>query len=538
MPPAPMPQNIVNAIKDDNFWKGVKALKEAGDKIMPEVTRASHKCGRFGTLDQRIEERSAFARMGVKLADIGGSALLVKGIVPLSRPPVQNGMMYCVDLVEKIVRKDYGRAGIAYLLKRIRHLLRVFYNFTVGQRMHPDLMFCDWEKMFDVGLTLHQVGLCLQLDPPRLRAIMAGGGPELEAFLVDDELDIGDFRKAAVLIEKRVAADVESEDADRIAAGEIEDRAEDDLAAHVVSWFYGNLSVAFILNENDQSDVDEKRWARKALARLVHWSTSSTCRLALGDPITDAMRPIYWSKPALTKFSQAGGLAALFGDWVNSSCIELCAKALEKLPDAAWEHQTPASLRAVTRELQLKLNSESSQIATTAIFVAACFNMHTRYGLAPFQRAAKCVGHGDPVLFHYVAHHIKRDALPMGTLAAWRALLGAYVAMPRATEERYEWMTQTISGRWDCLEFYGCEYGEHPDSGRCPEQKALVELRERRVRGVRDAAVEARLERWGSKLPACAACGTVAYCSPTCQRAHWPEHKPKCLKQRKDSGRT
>ncbi|KAJ7154877.1 hypothetical protein C8R43DRAFT_438775 [Mycena crocata] len=438
------------------------------------------------------------------------------------------------------MRRREARVFQAYLLKRIRHLLRVFYDFTVGQRMHPDLMFCDWERMFDVGLTLHQVGLCLQLDPPRLRAMMTGGGPELEAFLLDDELDIGDFRKTAVLIETRVAADVESEDADRMAASEIEQRAQKDIAAHVLSWFYGDLSVAFILNENGQSDAVEKRWARKALTRLVHWSTSLTLRLALGDTMTDAMRPIYWSMPALTKFAQAGGLAALFGDWVNSSCTELCEQALKKLPDAAWEHQTPASLLAVTRELQFKLNHESAEVATNPIFVAACFNMYARYGLAPFHRAAKCEKHTDPVVFYYVAHHIKRDGLPMGTLASWHTLLNAYVAMPRATARRYAWANQTVSGRWDCLEYYGCAYGERPDSGRCPEQKALVELRAKRVRGVRDAAVEERLERWGSKPRACAACGTVAYCSPTCQRAHWPEHKPECLKQRKvrASGRT
>lgn len=206
---------------------------------------------------------------------------------------------------------------LPYLLKRIRHLLRVFYDFYVGERPHVDLVFCDWEKMFDVGITLHRVGLCLQLDPLRLRAAMTAGGRELETFLLDDDLDVGDFRKAAMEIERRVAADVESEDADRMAASELASKAEKDIAAHVMSWFFGDIMVAFILNEHSGSGADEKRWASKAMARIVHWATSDTLRTTLGDTLTDAMRPLYWSTPVLIKFSHAGGLGALFGDWVS-----------------------------------------------------------------------------------------------------------------------------------------------------------------------------------------------------------------------------
>ncbi|KAJ6532916.1 hypothetical protein DFH09DRAFT_131709 [Mycena vulgaris] len=356
---------------------------------------------------------------------------------------------------------------------------------------------------------------------------MAEGGKELEAVLLDDELDVGIFRKSAYVIERQVEEDVEAEDTDRQAAGEIEDQATNDLAAHILSWFYGDITVAFILNNSTGSDTNSKRWAQKATARLVQWSTSPIYRSALGDPLTDAMRPIYWSIPVLTKFAQAGGLGALFGDWVNSSCRDLCEEVLTKLPDAAWEAQTPASLLVVTRELQVKLNAETSAIVTTPIFVNACFNMHTRYGLAPFHRAAKCETYRDPVVFYYVAHRIKRDVLQMRTRADWRRLLGEYVAMPYSMSQRYSWANCTISGKRDCLEFFGC------DAEGCPEQAALMALAGERVRGVRDAAVEERLDRWGAKPKACGACGHTSYCSPECQRAHWPAHKEECLKKRK-----
>ncbi|KAJ7064760.1 hypothetical protein C8F01DRAFT_1354339 [Mycena amicta] len=511
--PMPIPADVLASLKDENFWKSLEAISKTAGKVMPDVTAASYKRGDSGTLDQRIEERSQFAR-GYQ---IGWNY----GLVAFGS--------------WKIVRREYGRPGqrvefakLPFLLKRIRHLLRVFYDFKVGRRVHPDMVFCDWKHTFDVGLILHKVGLCLQLDPPRLRAAMDAGGRELEAFLLDDDLDVGDFRKAAIIVEKRVAADVEAEDEERMAASEIEDAASEDLAAHIMAWFYGDMTVAFILNEHEGSTPDEKRWAKKALARLAHWSTSLTLRDTLGDSLTDAMRPIYWSAPVLIKFCLAGGLAALFGDWVNSSCRELCEDALKKLPDAAWENQTSASLAAITRELQAKLHQESDDIADTPIFIDACFSMYTHYGLAPLQRAGRRESPNDPVVFYYLAHHLKRlSPSHQPTRADFARILADYKAMPSSTQKRYGWANLTISGRWDCLDYYGCE------ANGCPEKKALEALRARRVRGVRDPVVERRLEEWGTKTMACKACGSVAYCSPGCQRAHWPTHKPECLKQRK-----
>ncbi|KAJ7722003.1 hypothetical protein B0H16DRAFT_1699430, partial [Mycena metata] len=101
-----------------------------GSKMMPDVVTASRKKGETGTLDQRIEERSQLelAKRGVKLAALGDRGLLVPGSAPSRNPPKPNGMMNCVRMVDKIVRRDYGVPGrepefylLAYLLKRIRH---------------------------------------------------------------------------------------------------------------------------------------------------------------------------------------------------------------------------------------------------------------------------------------------------------------------------------------------------------------------------------------------------------------------------------
>ncbi|KAJ7627088.1 hypothetical protein FB45DRAFT_795291 [Roridomyces roridus] len=531
-----MRPGIADAILDPDLMTNLQAFMSSNQQVMPDVKKSMFKKGEKGTLDERIAERCEFARMGVKLASLSGSPLMVKGPVPLRDPPVKDGMMYSVRAIERIVRKGYkpGKkcaefSQLAYLFRRVRHLLRVFYNYYVGKRPHPDLIFCDWEKVADVGLTLHEIGICLQLDPPRLRAIMAGGGSDLEVFLLEEPFDVGIFRRAANFVDEALSADAEADDDQRWAAGKVENHADDDIAAHLFSWFIGDITVAFFLNENAHSGEDERRWAEKAIKRLVFWSTSVAYRKALGDPLTDAMRPIYWNTPALVKFSQAGGLGALFGDWTNSLCKDWCEEVLTKLPDAAWENQTPTSLQHVTRELQELLAHKGNILTTNPILVDAFFNMYRRYGLAPFRAASKAEAHNDPVIFYYIQHRIKGEDLPMRSREDWRKLLAEYVAMPRAARKRYSWANLSVSMQWACLDDrdYGCSFEG------CKEREALEALREKRVRGMREAKIEERLEKWGSKPKACSACGWTAYCCGQCQKADWGRHKPECLKKRK-----
>ncbi|KAK7007621.1 MYND-type domain-containing protein, partial [Favolaschia claudopus] len=482
MPPVPFPRELAQAISDPNFKRDLQKVIEIGKNIWPEVDAAARKKGDKGHLYARIAERCHLALMGVKMAaSTGGSGLTKPGPAgPPQNPPVMHGMMYCLGLVEKIVRTDF-RAGdmarlakLPALLKRIRHLLRVYYDFVVGGRQHSDLIFCDWDSMLLVALMLHQAGLCFQLEPLRLRAAMAASNGELEKFFLDDELDIGLFRQTAFVLERYVEADPESEDTDRMAAGDVEDAADDDLTAHVMSWLLGDVLVAFIMEDENTGSSDSRRWAGKAMTRLVEWSTSKTIRTTLGDALTDAMRPIYWTPSLLVRFSHAGGLGALFGDWTNSTCRNLCEDILNDMPEAVWDNQTPASLAVVTRELQTKVNSEGSVIAKTPIFINAFLNMYRRHSLAPFHAAARLENFDSPVIFYYLSHRIKQDSLPMLTLQDWLDLVTTYIDMPHSTERRYHWSNMTVSARWDCMELYGCS------AEGCPEKRELRRLRERR----------------------------------------------------------
>jgi hypothetical protein len=74
---------------------------------MPKVVVASRKKGSSGILEQRIAERCEMERMGVKLVAKTCASLLAKGAVPCQHPLVYDGMKYCVNLLDKIVCKDY-----------------------------------------------------------------------------------------------------------------------------------------------------------------------------------------------------------------------------------------------------------------------------------------------------------------------------------------------------------------------------------------------------------------------------------------------
>jgi hypothetical protein len=101
-----MPQHLVDTIEDAIFWCKLEALVEVENRIMPEVVAASRKKGSSGILEQCIAERCEMARMRVKLAETY-AYLLAQGAAPRQHPLVYDGMKYCVNLLDKIVCKDY-----------------------------------------------------------------------------------------------------------------------------------------------------------------------------------------------------------------------------------------------------------------------------------------------------------------------------------------------------------------------------------------------------------------------------------------------
>jgi len=311
----------------DSTWDALSKIVEMGRRIQPQLERAANlrpKSG--GTLEENVEQRLEFARLGEKMqtmSNVGSSPFTERGPATRRVPPLEDSACWCYENALRIVEGDRRDEfhKIPNLMRRLRHLIRVYYDYRVTRVRTPELTtYCDFPTIFDMVITLHKVGLYLQLDLPRLWALMSVAGPSFEHFLLDEELDIGPYRTRTRQIAKQVEKDEEADDDDREILQKISDRAEKDLAAYAMTWFFVDLHVAFILPGKDASP-EKERWAKKAMVRLVKWSTSETWRDTLGDPFTDSIRPVYWNKDALVAFSQAGGLGSLFGDWVRTlSC--------------------------------------------------------------------------------------------------------------------------------------------------------------------------------------------------------------------------
>ncbi|KAF8558575.1 hypothetical protein OG21DRAFT_1455112 [Imleria badia] len=447
---------------------------------------------------------------------------------PLLDPPIATGLTESVTKIYDIVmkhgpvsREEWAR--LPALFRRVRHLLRVYYDTVFTKRKTTEFKFCDMKDVNDVGLKLHECGLFLQLSPARLRACLANA-LGLETFILDDPIDLGRWRLAAAAVEQVIQADPEAEDDDRYQAAELEDTSGNDTAAYQLSFFLGDVLVAFLLNP--VIDDKDKERQEKALKRLVMMSTTPMYRLALGDALTDAMRPVYWTPKLLVRLSHAGGLPALVGDWAESTCKDgLCKTAMEKLPVKAWAHQTPESLLGIMRGLIHKLEVDGNEFAETPIFADIMHQIYSRYSIEPFERASHLSDR--EIIFYFLHRRLSKKPEKFQSAAEWLPLLKKYRNVPNATRRRHGWMILTISGRWDLLStwYYGCRY-----TG-CPETSALLKLKASRVRGQRDPVVEDRLFQWGGASKACARCKAVSYCGTSCQKADWKRHKSECEKE-------
>lgn len=202
------------------------------------------------------------------------------------------------------------------LLRRIRHLLRVYYDAKLSGRKPAEFKYCDLQDISKVGLDLHECGLTLQLMPGRLRALFRHA-LAMDTFLLEEPLDLGKWRTHSFARNEAVAADIESTDDDRMDACELEEKAGHDLAAYQMSFFVGDVLVAWLLLS--PADAAEERRAARAMEKLVEYACSPPYRKgqALGDALTDAMRPVYTTRTVLLRFAHAGGLPALFDDWVS-----------------------------------------------------------------------------------------------------------------------------------------------------------------------------------------------------------------------------
>lgn len=85
----------------------------------------------------------------------------------------------------------------------------------------------------------------------------------MDAFLLDEPLDLGNWRALSFARNEAIAADPEATNEERMEACDVEDKAGQDLAAYQMSFFVGDLLVAWLLLS--AVDDGEERPAARAM---------------------------------------------------------------------------------------------------------------------------------------------------------------------------------------------------------------------------------------------------------------------------------
>lgn len=198
----------------------------------------------------------------------------------------------------------------------MRHLLRVFYNAKTSERKTAEFKYCDYKDIEDIGLDLHELGLILQYTPGRLRELFQYA-PEMDKFLLDEPIDIGDLRKQAHARDIAVHDDPESTDDDRMEAGDSEQAAMEDLAAYQMVFFMADVFVGWL--QIAPADAVERRRIERVMEKYVEYATAPMYRHhdVFGDALTTCSRPMYSSPVLSLRFARAGGLPLLYEDWVR-----------------------------------------------------------------------------------------------------------------------------------------------------------------------------------------------------------------------------
>ncbi|KZT32457.1 hypothetical protein SISSUDRAFT_537426 [Sistotremastrum suecicum HHB10207 ss-3] len=478
------------------------------------------------SVKETVEERLLLAREANRnnvLFGLGGG-FAAQGMADTNEAPSPTGMMHSVNMLRKIVIEDYDDGAapdfslVPPLLTRIRELFRVFYNFKVTSRRTPDLILCDFDHVFDVSVIMHEVGLTLQLDPPRLQALMDQIGGEFEKVVLDTEPDVGPYRKATAEYMDMYGIKPSGQVYWRLFR--MFEKANEDDAVYATGWFYIDILVAFMLGPAETAD--QSRLQKKAMEKLVFWSCDKKIRDAFGDCLADSMRPIYWDNALLTRFCQVGGLGAILGDGGMNVSSGIAGTAIRTLPDAVWDMESDNSL-PTTSKLLLDLGEMSKHRTADDIFLYGCHNIYKRYGIAPFIRAGESDEWHEPEFFCYVAQRLQDEGLPSRTEEEWKELLGDFRKMPVTVRGRYRWSGLDCAGRWEFIDYYGC------DNRDCSEKAELLRHCQRPTGDeVINKEMDRRLYEWGNNMVICDACRSKPYCGVNCQQAAASSHAARC----------
>jgi len=152
------------------------------------------------------------------------SAPLLQPPIPYEMTDTSNKLKAIVLRAMSISKMEYSQVGRVFamtcslfcdltfytkipgLLRRIQHLLRVYYDALISGQQPEEFQYCDVQTMLDMSALLHEVGLTFQNMHSRLRALFRSA-PDFETFLFEESMNLGEKRVQASRTLERLFAD-------------------------------------------------------------------------------------------------------------------------------------------------------------------------------------------------------------------------------------------------------------------------------------------------------------------------------------------
>ncbi|CAF4585898.1 unnamed protein product, partial [Rotaria sp. Silwood2] len=136
---------------------------------------------------------------------------------------------------------------------------------------------------------------------------------------------------------------------------DLEEKAENDLAAYEFSFFINNILSSLVVNCSDD------KLLIRALKQIHRLTTINVYRRSLGDTLSDAINYIYShsnNSLLIEKLILNNVIEILFYDYIESSCHMSALHMIKNITVDQWKKQSFKTIQFVLKQISLKIQRE------------------------------------------------------------------------------------------------------------------------------------------------------------------------------------
>ncbi|CAF1440074.1 unnamed protein product [Rotaria sordida] len=174
--------------------------------------------------------------------------------------------------------------------------------------------------------------------------------PLLEDLILNEMPDVGLLR-----IKANEQYHLENDKRDK----DLEEKAENDLAAYEFSFFVNNILSSLVVNCSDE------KLAIRALKQIHRLATIDLYRKSLGDTLSNAINYIYsYSNNSflIEKLILNNVIEILFYDYIESSCHTSALHMIKNITVDQWRKQSFKTIQFVLKKISLKIQREDDDL--------------------------------------------------------------------------------------------------------------------------------------------------------------------------------